>query len=41
LHEVLRPGTVWFDLTTNSPEVVRKLHAKLATRGQCICSTLR
>src|SRR6187455_2569647 len=33
LHESLRPGTAWFDLTTNSPDVVRKLHAKLAERG--------
>src|SRR5688572_10843905 len=33
LHESLRPGTAWFDLTTNSPDVVRALHAKLAERG--------
>jgi len=33
LHEVLRPDVAWFDLTTNSPEVVRALHAKLAKRG--------
>ena len=33
LHPVLKPGTAWFDLTTNSPEVVRELHAKLAARG--------
>src|SRR5687767_8895171 len=24
LRDVLRPGTAWFDLTTNSPDVVRK-----------------
>jgi 3-hydroxyisobutyrate dehydrogenase len=33
LHPVLKPGAAWFDLTTNSPEVVRELHAKLAARG--------
>ena len=33
LHEVLRADVAWFDLTTNSPDVVRKLHAKLAGRG--------
>src|SRR5204862_5983100 len=33
LHEVVRPDVAWFDLTTNSPEVVRALHAKLAERG--------
>jgi 3-hydroxyisobutyrate dehydrogenase len=33
LHDVLKPDTAWFDLTTNSPDVVRGLHAKLAERG--------
>ena len=33
LHDVLKPDTAWFDLTTNSPDVVRALHAKLAGRG--------
>jgi 3-hydroxyisobutyrate dehydrogenase-like beta-hydroxyacid dehydrogenase len=33
LHDVLKPDTAWFDLTTNSPDIVRKLHAKLAERG--------
>jgi 3-hydroxyisobutyrate dehydrogenase len=33
LQEALKPGTAWFDLTTNSPDVVRALHAKLAARG--------
>ena len=32
LRDVLRRGTAWFDLTTNSPDVVRKLHASLAER---------
>ena len=32
LRDALRPGLVWFDLTTNSPDVVRRLHATLATR---------
>jgi len=27
LLSALRPGTVWFDLTTNSPTVVREIHA--------------
>jgi len=29
----LRPGSVWFDLTTNSVDVVRRLHAMLAEQG--------
>ena len=29
----MRKGTVWFDLSTNSPTVVRRLHAKLAQHG--------
>ena len=29
----MRKGTVWFDLSTNSPTVVRRLHAKLAQQG--------
>jgi len=33
LIEAMRPGTAWFDLTTNSPGVVRRLHAKFAARG--------
>jgi len=33
LRDVLRHGTAWFDLTTNSPDVVRRLHASLAERG--------
>jgi 3-hydroxyisobutyrate dehydrogenase len=33
LQGALKPGTAWFDLTTNSPDVVRALHAKLAARG--------
>jgi 3-hydroxyisobutyrate dehydrogenase len=33
VRDVLRPGTAWFDLTTNSPDIVRRLHASLiATR---------
>lgn len=35
-NEILRsarPGTAWFDLSTNSPEVVRRLHAVCAKRG--------
>ncbi len=37
LEEELRPalsrGLAWFDLTTNSPALVRRLHASLAARG--------
>ncbi|MGH2509786.1 MAG: NAD(P)-dependent oxidoreductase, partial [Ktedonobacteraceae bacterium] len=31
--ETLKSGSTWFDLTTNSPEVVRRLHRKLGVRG--------
>ena len=30
LIKTMRPGTVWFDLSTNSPTVVRDLHARFA-----------
>ena len=33
VRDVLRPGTAWFDLTTNSPDIVRRLHASLVARG--------
>ncbi len=29
----MRPGTAWFDLSTNSPTVVRRLHERFATKG--------
>ncbi len=29
----MRPGTVWFDLTTNSPTVVREVHKEFAEKG--------
>lgn len=32
LIKVMRPGTVWFDLSTNSPTVVRELHARFAEK---------
>lgn len=32
LIKTMRPGTVWFDLSTNSPTVVRDLHAQLAEK---------
>ncbi len=32
LIRVMRPGTVWFDLSTNSPTVVRELHARFAEK---------
>ena len=33
LKPVLRSGTAWFDLSTNSPSRVRRLHADLAKQG--------
>lgn len=32
LIKTMRPGTVWFDLSTNSPTVVRELHARFAEK---------
>ena len=32
LLKVMRPGSVWFDLSTNSPTVIRELHARFAQR---------
>ena len=29
----IKPGTAWFDLSTNSPSVVKKLHAAFAGKG--------
>jgi 3-hydroxyisobutyrate dehydrogenase-like beta-hydroxyacid dehydrogenase len=29
----MRPGTAWFDLSTNSPTVVRRLHGLFAAKG--------
>jgi len=33
LFGALAPGAAWFDLSTNSPQVVRRLHAEGAARG--------
>ena len=33
LLEGMAPGSAWFDLSTNSPSVVRRLHAKFAEKG--------
>jgi len=33
LLEAMRPGTAWFDLSTNSPSVVRRLHRRFAAKG--------
>jgi hypothetical protein len=33
LLSTMRPGTTWFDLTTNSPRVVRRVHAVLTDKG--------
>jgi 3-hydroxyisobutyrate dehydrogenase len=32
LLEGMRPGTAWFDLSTNSPTVARRIHARFAAR---------
>jgi 3-hydroxyisobutyrate dehydrogenase len=32
LIKTMRPGTVWFDLSTNSPTVIRELHARFAEK---------
>jgi 3-hydroxyisobutyrate dehydrogenase len=33
LRSAMRPGAAWFDLTTNSPAAVRRLHGLMAERG--------
>lgn len=33
VRHALRAGSAWFDLTTNSPDCVRRLHAVMAERG--------
>jgi 3-hydroxyisobutyrate dehydrogenase-like beta-hydroxyacid dehydrogenase len=33
LFEGMRSGTAWFDLSTNSPTLIRKLHARFAAKG--------
>jgi 3-hydroxyisobutyrate dehydrogenase len=33
LLESMQPGTAWFDLSTNSPTVVRRIHAKFKSKG--------
>lgn len=33
LIEGMAPGTAWFDLSTNSPSVVRRIHAAFAEKG--------
>ncbi len=33
LLESMQPGAPWFDLSTNSPTVVRRLHARLKEKG--------
>ena len=33
LIEHMKPGTAWFDLSTNSPTVIRELHARFAAKG--------
>lgn len=33
IADVMREGTVWFDLSTNAPDAVRRLHERLEQRG--------
>lgn len=33
LGEAMRPGAAWFDLTTNAPDCVRRVHAQMKARG--------
>jgi len=33
LFEAMQPGTAWFDLSTNSPTVVRRLNQRFAEKG--------
>jgi len=33
LIESMQPGAAWFDLSTNSPTVVRRIHAKFKAKG--------
>ena len=33
LLDAMSPGTAWFDLTTNSPTVVREVHKRFAEKG--------
>lgn len=33
LIEGMQPGTAWFDLSTNSPTLIRKLHARFGSKG--------
>ncbi|MDA1118222.1 MAG: NAD(P)-dependent oxidoreductase [Proteobacteria bacterium] len=33
LRDAMRSGAAWFDLTTNSPECVRRVHAQMQARG--------
>ena len=33
LIQAMRRGVPWFDLSTNSPTVVRRLHERLAAKG--------
>jgi 3-hydroxyisobutyrate dehydrogenase len=37
LSSSMRPGSVWFDLTTNSPTVVRAVHAHVEPHGITLC----
>src|SRR5688572_27554476 len=33
LFDGMRPGAAWFDLSTNSPTLIRRLHARFAEKG--------
>ncbi len=36
LFEAMRAGTAWFDLSTNSPNVMRRLHRRFAAKGVAV-----
>jgi 3-hydroxyisobutyrate dehydrogenase len=36
LIRAMRPGSAWFDLSTNSPTVVRRLHERFANNGVAV-----
>jgi 3-hydroxyisobutyrate dehydrogenase len=39
LLEGLAPGSVWFDLSTNSPTLIRRLHAEFGKKGVHVLDT--
>ncbi len=37
ISDALPPGSTWFDLSTNAPEVVTRIHERLSERGVFFC----